>query len=229
MMRKTGIFIFSIGLLAAGCTSRQQSSQPQQVITGKVISATARTTYYRENDATYVTSQSHTFAPNSQSMQITANEPFGVLTWSLSQGAYSESGTVPKQFASKVSFGNSAMTKCIHYAFLSGSGQLNMAGFLQQDPQKVQGQWYLPYQYKDSSGDIIWIYKSINTGVFQLVHIQSENRTYQARNYNPWFIAGLNHNIPKSIEIIDISKGIAEPTRLINIEYQIESISIKTI
>ncbi len=225
-MRKTGIFIVSIGLLAAGCISRQQTSQAPQKAAGQAISATTRTTYYRENNATYVTSQTHVFVPNSQSLQITANEPFGVLTWSLSQGAYSESGVVPQQFASKVSFGNSAITKCVYYAFLSGSGQLDMAGFIQQDPQKIQGQWYLPHQYKDASGDIIWIYKHINTGGFQLVHIQSGTKTYQARNYNPWFIAEINHNIPKTIEIIDISKGVSEPVRLMSIEYQIDNIII---
>lgn len=226
----TGLaLILIVSLLTIGCQQGSGPSPQTPEDTGKgLIVAECIAGYYQQDQAPYLTQQSHAFNPNAGYLQITASEPTGTYTFTLNKNQFS-AAKEPTAFLSGLpaSFVNQQLAVAIYYSFAAGAGLLDTTKLLPSDNVKIEGQWYQSLTPSLFGHNTIRLYRNINTERIELVELlpsgSNDPKTgykWLIRNYNLRYSRELKTLVPMKIDVFDTAKGVASKQLVIQFEYK---------
>jgi hypothetical protein len=199
-----------------GCASSHISPKPAIGIHCPQIRGTCIARYSYQNTSLYVTRQGHFFHPCLQSLEIESDEPGGKLLRQLNNGNYSI------QDHSKNSIQDTHLDKmlsmAVFYGMTWGLQLLPEPRQVSEEAVKIEGQWYIASV--SSLGQVkITLLKSNDTGVNSLVQFQDEKGNFLAKSYNFRLNKDLHKNIPYTIDVFDITRGLSSKQLVLQVQY----------
>jgi hypothetical protein len=188
---------------------------------GPQINGVCLAYYPNHAGSTYITRQMHEFCPCSRSLQIQAQEPGGQWLWQLRDDAFST--VSPNKSSSQNNLYDRPLSLAVFYSMTSATESLSFAVNLSEEPIKLEGQWYIPFVHRTVSGATVTLFQSRDTKKFDLVKIQDNKTTLLARSYNFHFNKTLKKNIPRTIDVFNMTDGLSAKKMVLQLQYvQIE-------
>ena len=91
-----------------------------------------------------------------------------------------------------------------------------------KDNVKIEGQWYRSYVPSWPSQFEITIYQSLDTNRVELIGMKDaqEGLSWLLRCYNFRFSKELEKTLPRTIDVLNVSDGIASKALMIRFEYK---------
>lgn len=178
--------------------------------------------YYPDHaGSTYITRQMHEFCPCSRNLQIRALEPEGQWLWRLRDDAFST--VSPNKSSPQNNLYDRPLSLAVFYSMTSATELLSFAVNPSEEPIKLEGQWYIPFVHRTASGATVTLLQSRDTKKFDLVKIQDNKTTLLARSYNFQFNETLKKNIPRTIDVFNMTDGLSAKKMVLKLQYiQIE-------
>jgi hypothetical protein len=200
----------------SGCNSSTKPVSDASKCSGPQIKGVCIASYSHQNASLYITEQSHLFCPGMKNLQIQSNEPEGRLLRQLNYNNYILSGS-PES-----SIQDQHLDKMMSIAvFNSMAWAVELLPESVKSPNeaiKIEGQWYLPFVITDAQITITLL-KSNDTEKNSLVKIQDDKTTLLAESYDYWFNKRLQKNIPHTIDVFDMTKGLSSKKLILQLQY----------
>lgn len=228
----------SLSFLLSGCGEVSHQTTPE-ITPENTITTDCIASYYRQGQAPYITQQQHQFAPTSGSLKITANEPDDRFQFALNKDTFSQSKPLTDFLSAlPAEFVNQPLAAGVFYSFVAGSGLLPTESLTTGELFKLEGQWYEPLQTAwpkrnfqvillknmatnriDSVG-INQFKNGLTPDAMQLKPSETIEQRWLIRSYNLRYNKALNTLVPRTIDIFDMTEGIASKKRIIQFEYK---------
>lgn len=217
-------FLFLIGVYLTGCSEVATSTDHRiPSVTGNCIHAQAVVRYFLSDGNQYFTEQQHLFCPSEKTLQIQSNEPAGFHTWRITEHGFNTTSSTGNHSRKETSLMNHPAALSIFSGFYYGSEILDTSSFMKQDPQKIEGQWYEPFQQASLEESVISIlYQNLDSKKIDFVTVtdQANGITLSAKCYNWRYFGPDGTLIPRTIDIFDISQGLSSKNLLIRVDYK---------
>jgi hypothetical protein len=149
-------------------------------------------------------------------LQIISNEPQGKRVWHLDKGDFhvSDSGTIQD----KECLYNKNLMEAILFGMASSAELLPNTQLTSGESVKVEGKWYILHQVSNKNTQIELLQNKFNKR-YELVTIKDDQTCLQVHSYNYWYEKKLKKQIPRTIDVFDISKGMASKILIMQVEY----------
>jgi hypothetical protein len=211
----TGIFCGSLACTPSKTTQGSSTSG----CCGTQIKGVCLVHYSDPAGSTYITRQTQTFCPCSLSLEIQAQEPQGRWIWRLRDGEFST--TSPNKNSTQNSLFDKNLSLAVFYSMASAT-ELLPSNVIPSGPVKLEGQWYTPF-VRHVADTTVTLLQSRDSAKFDLVKIQDNKTTLLAQSYNFQFNKALEKNIPRTIDVFDITDGFSAKKLIVQMQYiQIE-------
>ncbi len=204
-----------ITMAISGCGSKGGAQATPSLTSETQIVGTCLVHSYKGNAASYVTHQKHIFSPETSNLKIISEEPQGRRVWNLNKNDFQIS-TNAKEVETDLYDKN--MMQAIFFSMVSSAELLSGEQLTSGEPVKVEGQWDIPYQV-DNKKTQVELFQDNASKRYDLAFIGEDKIFLQARNYNYWYEKNLKRQIPRTIDIFDISNGMASKTLIMRVEY----------
>lgn len=189
-------------------------------------------TFYAPDGGTYLSEQQHTIYPQSQTLEISGNEPEGRFKWRLSGGDFRVVAGAAKldELGGRIYKRNIAKLILTSVAVGSGmSAELEVSS----EPAKLHGRWHnmievgpgTTYAKTLKSIEVPWakltLYADGSSGVIDRVVIEdlASGEALMAHSYNFRWLDRIGRSIPTKIDIFKIDTEQTEQQRLLSIAY----------
>lgn len=202
-------------LSANGCSTATNTAETPAQVSGVQIKGKCLVRNYGEGESLYVTKNEHLFYPKSLYFEIISNEPQGKKTWTLSYNHFSASGNSKMD---KTELYTKELMQAVFFSMSAATERLSGLNLTAGEPIKVEGKWYIPYRYMMGSTSIELL-QNHSTQRYELVIIKSDNTQLQVYSYNLWYDPFLDRQIPRTIDIFDISQGLASKQLRMQVQY----------
>lgn len=217
-MVRVSIWIASVMLsIASGCSmSGNNAPATSSFCSETQITGTCLVRSYKDNAAVYVTQQQHFFCPASLNLEIISNEPQGKRVWHLNKSIFyvSDNGSQ----LDKAGLYSKNMMEAILFGMASSTELLSGLQMTSGEPVKVEGQWYIPYQFSNQNTKIE-LFRNNSNRRYDLATIRDGQAYLQVHSYNYWYEKNIKRQIPRTIDIFDISKGVASKILVMQVDY----------
>jgi|FrelakmetLWP11LW_1041352.scaffolds.fasta_scaffold02055_2 hypothetical protein len=180
------------------------------------VTGTCLVRSYKDSAAVYVTQQQHFFCPTSLGLKIISNEPQGKRVWSLNKSDFHVSGSGTQ--LDKTHLYTKNIMEAILFGMASSVELLPDMNKTSGEPIKVEGQWYIPYQISNKNAQIQLLQNKFNKR-YELVLIKENDTCLLVHSYDYWYEKNIKKQIPRTIDIFDISRGIASKTLVKQVNY----------
>lgn len=203
-------------ICATGCNATKKTDQSKLLSwSGAQIVGKCLVRSYQEDGAVYVTENQHLYYPDSLRFEVISDEPQGRKTWLLSHGSFTSSvkantdkkGLYSKEIMQALLFSMSSSTEMLSGVKLSSPEQV-----------KVEGKWYDLYKYVINN-TTIELFQNKFTKRYELVTVKNSDIYLQAYSYNLWYDKNLGRQVPRTIDVFDISNGFASKKLIIQVQY----------
>lgn len=209
--------------LLISCTESTQTELIQEEDAGQVIKADCITHYYKSNGSAYITRQQHQFNSAQSFFRSTSSEPIGNVECILSEGLFTISGNTSESLPDLPhEQWNEQLATSVYYSFCAGAGLLDLSSMKPEEKVKIEGRWYQPLVPNRPGKIKVTLFKSLDTEVVELVRSENsaEEFMWLLRSYNYRYSKELENKIPRTIDVFDISQGVASKALMIRFDYK---------
>jgi len=199
---------------------------------GRSIVADCVVTFYTADGSTYLSEQRHTIRPESQVLEISANEPRGRFKWKLSRGDFQVIAGAVKLNDLPIAVCDRNAAKLILTSVTVASGMSTELG-VSSELAKIRGRWYSiirvgpgrSYSKTLKNIEVPWaeltLYGDSDSGMIERVTIEDTESglTLTAHSYNFWWLKEISRSIPTKIDVFKTDKAGRERERILQVNY----------
>lgn len=217
------LVVCSAGMFLCGCESGGVTSEAVRkdvrVGTGKTISASCIVTFYKSDGSRYLSEQQHLINPSAGGIEITAEEPGGMISCRF-DGGFAKSGDA-KVKGLAVSMCDRNLAQVIWASVSAGCGFLSGE---KGDEVNIEGRWYEPITPADKSQ---WakttLYKNVSDEAVEMVQVvdAEKGKVLTARSYNYFWFEELGRRFPMKIDVFSSDKEGGAQKQVLEISYQL--------
>lgn len=216
------VLTFVMIFIASGCLQEQELQTTETVCQGQTLDASCVVTFYKSQNASYITKQNHQICMTDVNIEITADEPQGKVKYRLDSsnflGQSNNAGTICNKTYAKLIL---TTMRLGDYGWQSIAGSPENAKIFGKNYKKLTisasgafSEHYVPWAE-------ITLFANPNKKIIERVSIKNlKNGTELASYaYNWRLVKELGKRMPTKIDVLNTDKGTINATGVLQVHY----------